>query len=68
MMMSSRSTEDLVEHGAKVDEEVKVTLARPKIVTRGGAEDVQPHHPVLAAQIGDGIDLVLDYCDHGTPP
>src|SRR5450756_1700650 len=55
-------------HGAELDEQVQVALSGPKVVAKGGAEDVEACHPETRACLSDSRALVSGYIDHVAPP
>src|SRR5450756_1513928 len=55
-------------HGAELDEQVQVALTGPKVVAKGGAEDVEARHPETSACLSNSRALVLEYIDHVAPP
>src|SRR5659263_443342 len=48
-------------HGAELDEQVQVALTGPKVVAKGGAEDVEARHPETSACLSNSRALVLEY-------
>src|SRR5665647_1837732 len=55
-------------HGAELDEQVQVALSGPKVVAKGGAEDVEARHPETSACLSNRCTLVLENIDHVAPP
>ena len=55
-------------HGAELDEQIDVALARAEVVAQGRAEDVEARDAVPGAQLGDRLTLVLQNVDHCEQP
>src|SRR5687767_3290021 len=49
---------------AKLDKEIDIAPRRVEVAARGGAEELQPLHVVLAAELCDRLAVLFDERDH----